>query len=680
LRGFIVGVYVTSWTEHRNRILTTLFPRSATAMPAQVEAFVQFLRKLTPLMESPPLYRSLEFGCVAIKHTTQWVVASGKGLLSTQSPPPDRAEVTPWADLDRLVAFSWRTQVESLNNLLDHLAEGWVLDAAQQGRILLSAPGMSAYSWQMPAVYSPDTSWIPSSQWKRFFALYGRGSDLSTSLDYAAWEEIEAGLRKKEIASGFDGLCAKLGLAARRASLGSTFYLAAELPARFTSVQMETGGNTLEGNFEYVGRPSMEIEWLPQHDFKRIPESWQHSSDRATHHFSIPLDERADKVELRLSFADIDAADTHVHTLKRKEVATPPPKQSAAKVSSIIEGRWRRVRSLPEGGQGHLFIVEDTTGEFAGQLVQKRLKNVDDQDRRKRFEDEVAVVRSLDHPNVLRVMYSDLTAERPYFIAEFCERGSLQETGALRFMGNIQTTAATLLPIIDALVAAHNAGVIHRDVKPANILIRKDGTAVIGDFGICFKEGERHLTLSNEGMGSRNFIAPEMESGQHHLGNPSELTDVYSLGKVIYWMLSGGKEFAREEFRPLADLLKDQRLGHVDALLTQMVVREPAKRLRSQDVREKLQVTVSLVEDGAALLAPSTGIVCRFCGLGKYQRFAAYDAGDPSKSTAYPEGTSQLGLYPVAPSTNIRCLRCPHCGHIEWFQFGGIENPSWWEK
>jgi serine/threonine protein kinase len=236
------------------------------------------------------------------------------------------------------------------------------------------------------------------------------------------------------------------------------------------------------------------------------------------------------------------------------------------------------------------------------------------------------------------------------------------------------------LPVLDGLVATHKAGVFHRDVKPANILIREDGTPVIGDFGICFVAGGQHFTLSNEGVGSRNFIAPEMESGQHNLGDPSDRTDVYSLGKVIYWMLSGGKEFAREDFRSLVDLLKEQRFVHVQRLLEQMVVRDPAKRIQSHEVKEKLEMTASLVEGDFAPMAPSVGIRCRFCGLGKYERFTAFDAGDPSKSWPYPRDTSQLGLYPVTPGTNVRCLRCSHCGHVEWFQVTGIKNPTWWEK
>ncbi len=128
------------------------------------------------------------------------------------------------------------------------------------------------------------------------------------------------------------------------------------------------------------------------------------------------------------------------------------------------------------------------------------------------------------------------------------------------------------------------------------------------------------------------------------------------------------------------DVLKDQRFEHVHRLLEQMVVREPAKRIQSHEVRDRLEMTSSLVEGNFAPLAPSVGIRCRFCGLGQYERFVVYDAGDPSKSRKYPDSTSLLGLHPVAPGTNVRCLRCSHCGHVEWFQFTEIKNTTWWDK
>jgi hypothetical protein len=342
-----------------------------------------------------------------------------------------------------------------------------------------------------------------------------------------------------------------------------------------------------------------------------------------------------------------------------------------AKVQVQKYGRWKIIKSLPEGGQAHVFLVEDVRQEFKGNWVLKRLKNIDDPTRRARFQRETKVIQSINHPNVLKVIDSDLTGHRPYFVTEYCEQGSLLDTGASNFRGNLKTAARILLQIVDGLVVVHNTGPIHRDLKPGNILIRKDGTPVIGDFGICFVQDGEHITLSDEGVGSKNFMAPEMESGQRDLGGPTDRTDVYCLGKVIYWMLSGGVEFSREDHRKssLVKLLQDQKFEHVHQLLDEMVVREPEKRIRSGELKERLEMTASLVEGNYAPLSPSIGIRCRFCGIGQYTPLRN------KPGYTIPE----VGLNLTA-GTDVRVLWCRHCGHIEMFQFNGIENRAWWDK
>jgi serine/threonine protein kinase len=332
-------------------------------------------------------------------------------------------------------------------------------------------------------------------------------------------------------------------------------------------------------------------------------------------------------------------------------------------------GEWEVVRSLSEGGQAHLFLVKDSTGKRAGQYVLKRLKNVKRLDLFKR---EIEAIRQLEHPNILSIYDYDLAGSAPYYVAEYCEGGSLEEVGPAEFEGDIEATVKVLLPIVDALNAAHRAGVIHRDVKPSNILFRADGTPVLGDFGICHMEGEERLTLSDEAVGSLNYIAPEMESGQHRLGPPTVRTDVYSLGKVLYWMLSGGKIFSREDHRAhsLTDVLGDKRFEHVQHwLLDVMIVRDPNQRKHMDILHQGLQLAVRLVTGNFAPLRPSMGIPCRFCGLGVYRRHISSTVGQ----------FSRLGITRYA-GADVRALRCDYCGHVEVFDFVEIEDGGWWDR
>lgn len=328
-------------------------------------------------------------------------------------------------------------------------------------------------------------------------------------------------------------------------------------------------------------------------------------------------------------------------------------------------GPWEIEKGIGEGGQGRVFLVKDSRREGLGRFVLKRLKN---EKRRDLFEREIKAVQQLNHPNILRIIEADLSGDEPYYVAEFCERGSLEQIGADFFKGDIGRIASVLIPIADALEKAHDAGVIHRDVKPQNILVRGDGTPVLADFGICHVLGEEKITLTDEAMGALNYIAPEMESGRR-LGGPTGKTDVYSLGKVLYWMVSRGRIFARDDrTHALTEILADQRFEHVDMLLDQVVVENPANRLSVGAFKKEMVKVRSLVEGGYTPLKPSIGIQCRFCGLGKYERFS------PASHETVRFQSTQRGVN-VFEATS---LRCNYCGHLEFFAAG--HTTTWWDK
>jgi serine/threonine protein kinase len=339
-------------------------------------------------------------------------------------------------------------------------------------------------------------------------------------------------------------------------------------------------------------------------------------------------------------------------------------------VARQYEG-WTVIRSLNEGGQGHIFLVEDTTGKYSGHYVLKRLKN---RGRLDLFEREVKAMQAVDHPHVLRVIEANIGSTSPYYVAEYCEGGSLAQQPE-RFCGDIDGTTTVLTWIAEALQAAHDAKVIHRDVKPANILFRKDGTPVLGDFGICHMDGDRRVTVVDEAMGSLNYIAPEMESGRR-FGDPTDRTDVYALGKVAYWMLSGGREFAREDHRAsalyLPRLFGDELWEHVHALLDETVVEDPQRRLPIDRLLSRLQQTASLITGRYTPLRPSMGLRCRFCGIGVYTKYATKQNWPPQAGWF-----SAVGRFSGA---DLRVLRCNHCGHVEWFDMMGIDGGQWWEK
>ena len=114
------------------------------------------------------------------------------------------------------------------------------------------------------------------------------------------------------------------------------------------------------------------------------------------------------------------------------------------------------------GGQAQVDLVEDIWGQHKGKWARKKLRNISDPKARERFEKEIRALQSIHHPNILKIIDSDAKTGVPYYVAEYCEKGSLQQAGASRFRGDVAATNAVLLPIVDALVAAHNRGVTGR--------------------------------------------------------------------------------------------------------------------------------------------------------------------------------------------------------------------------
>jgi serine/threonine protein kinase len=343
-------------------------------------------------------------------------------------------------------------------------------------------------------------------------------------------------------------------------------------------------------------------------------------------------------------------------------------------MARLYESRWRFIRNIGAGGQGSVALVADESGAIPGELALKRLINADSKERKARFERETKALEALDHPNILRIFHKELnppSGEKPFFVAEYCSGGSLEERGAGSFKDRVAEAARVLLPLIPALQAAHRKNIYHRDCKPANILFRADETPVLGDFGICHLEDGQLVTMSAEGVGSRNFIAPEMESGG--TGEVSDVTDAYSLAKVFYWMVSGGRVFAREGHRAgannLAAAVERQRFEHVHMFLDKFLQSDAHKRSRGglSDFRRGLEELSMLVDGDFVPLGPNREIKCRFCGLGTYQR-----SKNRSGSSIPEAGISvSAGHYVVA-------MWCDNCGHIESFNLKASGYREWW--
>ena len=169
---------------------------------------------------------------------------------------------------------------------------------------------------------------------------------------------------------------------------------------------------------------------------------------------------------------------------------------------------------------------------------------------RKRFEREVRVLSQLSHPNIVGIIDYGEHDQTPYFVMEYLSGGSLKERTGQPIA--YQEAARLLLPIARALAHAHQQGIIHRDVKPSNILFSDGGAPMLSDFGVARmaqSEAMTALTDTGFGIGTPEYMAPEQASG----GEVDQRADIYSLGIVFYELVTGRRPF--EGDTPFATML-----------------------------------------------------------------------------------------------------------------------------
>jgi serine/threonine protein kinase len=210
-------------------------------------------------------------------------------------------------------------------------------------------------------------------------------------------------------------------------------------------------------------------------------------------------------------------------------------------MAKIYGGCWRCIKSVNEGGQSWVYVVEDTTGEFKGTYALKRLKR---QDRAGRFRNEVEVLRRLSHDHIIKLVDAQIreggSDDTNYLVMPVAAHGDLNARLPL-YTDQLESVVQVALQIARALKHAHDAGVVHRDIKPGNILFPNVGHELwVSDFGLSLDlTAEERNTPVDEVVGPRLFIAPELTEYGVHDVKPA--ADIYSLGQLIFYMLTGGQ-------------------------------------------------------------------------------------------------------------------------------------------
>jgi serine/threonine protein kinase len=321
---------------------------------------------------------------------------------------------------------------------------------------------------------------------------------------------------------------------------------------------------------------------------------------------------------------------------------------------------------LDQGGQGVTYVVH-RIGDL-DKFVLKKLKN---QKRLDRFKLEIEALRKLNHPNIIKVIDYELRsadkATSCYYVSEYCPKGDLSKVdlAGMALLDKLRL----FRQVCEAMAAAHRKNLMHRDLKPANILMRSDGSVVVADFGLCLdlSQLEERQTRTSEAVGPRLYMAPELEAGRDE--NPQPSSDCYSLGKLLYYIMSGRglpRERHREQKYSLLKPECDQGLHFVYELFDKSIQEDPASRFQTaKEFLMELDGVMDGIERSAHVLDLNVKQHCLYCRSGFYQKqlLTGPSHRNDTKSDAFRFwGTNHMG------ERDMMALVCNTCGNVQLFR------------
>lgn len=204
-------------------------------------------------------------------------------------------------------------------------------------------------------------------------------------------------------------------------------------------------------------------------------------------------------------------------------------------------GNYKILKSIGKGGMAQVYTA--LQGSLDRVVVIKQLKKDLDAEARTRFQREAKVCANLHHKNIVEIYDYFREGGEHYLVMEYIEGLSLADIIEKEAPLHPMLAAAIAREVCQALVCAHKNGIIHRDIKPKNILISKDGVVKLTDFGVARDIDAPELTTTGAIIGTPFYMSPEQAGG----GKAGFQSDIFSLGVVLYEMVTGKKPFVAEE-------------------------------------------------------------------------------------------------------------------------------------
>src|SRR5918911_4490299 len=287
---------------------------------------------------------------------------------------------------------------------------------------------------------------------------------------------------------------------------------------------------------------------------------------------------------------------TTVTARDNRSVSTP--------VGTLLDARYRIDAVVGSGGMSTVYRAFDTVLERPVAIKLMHREIAGDSGQLERFRREARAVAQLNHPHIVQIIDAGEEDDTPYIVFEYVEGETLKQR--IRRLGRlgVPEALAYAIEVARALHAAHERHIVHRDVKPQNVLIDAEGSAKVTDFGIARTLDEDGLTSDGRVLGTTDYVSPEQALG-HPVGPQS---DIYSLGIVLFEMLTGDVPFHGENqvavaMKHVREDLPDvqKRRPDVSAALAAVL-----DRMTCRDLNRRHRSAAQLIDDLEEALAVET--------------------------------------------------------------------------
>ena len=264
------------------------------------------------------------------------------------------------------------------------------------------------------------------------------------------------------------------------------------------------------------------------------------------------------------------------------------PTLAAPDVGRLVGGRYRLGEVIGSGGMATVHRALDTTLDRPVAIKLLRREVIEDPDIAMRFRREALAATVLRHPNIVACLETGTDDGQPFLVMDLIEGEDL--AARLRRGGRLAPTEAARigLDVARALGVAHVRGIVHRDVKPANVLLARDGRAMVTDFGIARLAADSEGAVPGTTLGSVHYFSPEQATGQ----TTTAASDVYSLGLVLYESLTGQRAWTGDTTAKLAAvrigspppsprIVRPEVTAALDAIVVRALDPDPARRYQN---------------------------------------------------------------------------------------------------